>query len=320
MKEKKTCFVVMPISTPVKLQEMYDGGPDHFALVYREVIKPAIERADLYPDPPFMSGTGFITQDIIEKLGSADYVLIDMSTQNANVFFEFGIRAAFNKPIILIKDTLTSLPSDIRFINTESYNPSLQADIVRGQIDIVTKHIYETIASGKEDNPIWASLGVLKIAEAIKTKDGDKYIVSQLNIQQSWLKQISNNVKIIQDQINSIVSLPREETISGATGSVKVFNYSDPFVMHPAPTGISGYSFDISDFPIVGQSYHVKVANDVFPIILAYGYYEKIRLDIDSITYSLTIHHNGQIPPQRRSNIISQIQLLYPSILSISYK
>lgn len=46
-----------------------------------------------------------------------------MSILNANVFFEFGIRTALNKPVCILKDNLTkSIPFDASMVNYREYN------------------------------------------------------------------------------------------------------------------------------------------------------------------------------------------------------
>ena len=50
--------------------------------------------------PPTASGSDLIHAKIIKNLETADLVLCDMSALNPNVFFEFGMRTALNKPAL----------------------------------------------------------------------------------------------------------------------------------------------------------------------------------------------------------------------------
>ncbi|WP_349921463.1 hypothetical protein [Aeromonas veronii] len=58
-----TCFVIMPISN----QPGYD--PDHFTLVYQDIIKPAIELANMIPvRADETKNTNLIQLDILKTL------------------------------------------------------------------------------------------------------------------------------------------------------------------------------------------------------------------------------------------------------------
>ncbi|MHC4569145.1 MAG: hypothetical protein ACYTE3_25720, partial [Planctomycetota bacterium] len=50
--KKKTCFIIMPISTPVAVQESYRDGADHFRHVLQCLFVPGAERAGFKAIPP----------------------------------------------------------------------------------------------------------------------------------------------------------------------------------------------------------------------------------------------------------------------------
>jgi hypothetical protein len=100
--ENKGCFVVMPIS------DVPGYAVGHFSRVYEFLIAPACERAGYNPfRADQVNKTNYIVIDILQRLVSADMVLCDISGRNPNVLYELGIRQAFNKPSVLIKDELT---------------------------------------------------------------------------------------------------------------------------------------------------------------------------------------------------------------------
>jgi hypothetical protein len=68
---------------------------------------------------------------ICELIQSAEYVIGDISTQNANVMFELGLAYGTGKKVIIIKDENTKPPSDIQGIKYFLY---------RG-LDDIKKHI-----------------------------------------------------------------------------------------------------------------------------------------------------------------------------------
>jgi hypothetical protein len=114
----------MPISTPARMVEEYDNDFDHFAHVLDHLFIPAIENIGLKPISPLTVGSPVIHTEIIKQIADTQLLLCDMSTLNANVFFELGIRTALDLPVCLVQDTLTeNLPFDINLVNHHRYNP-----------------------------------------------------------------------------------------------------------------------------------------------------------------------------------------------------
>jgi len=101
------CFIIMPITTPPALVDRY-GDEHHFKHVLDCLFRPALERAKFRAIPPSAEGSDLIHAQIIKHLEQADIVLCDMTSLNANVFFELGIRTAVNKPVAIVKDSETS--------------------------------------------------------------------------------------------------------------------------------------------------------------------------------------------------------------------
>jgi hypothetical protein len=122
------CFVIMPISTPASVLATYQGDALHFQHMYESLFKPAIEAAGYVPRFPRTQGSAVIQADIITRLNEADLVLCDISTLNANVFFELGIRTALDLPVCLVRDDQTdTLPFDTSLVNTLTYKAALNA-------------------------------------------------------------------------------------------------------------------------------------------------------------------------------------------------
>ncbi|WP_200927308.1 TRAFs-binding domain-containing protein [Methylobacterium sp. Leaf100] len=64
-----------------------------FDRVYREIIKPAVEAANLEPIRADEENVGgIIHKPMFERLMLCDYAVADLTTANANVFYELGIR------------------------------------------------------------------------------------------------------------------------------------------------------------------------------------------------------------------------------------
>jgi tetratricopeptide (TPR) repeat protein len=71
------------------------GGTVDFDQVYRQVIHPAVEAAGLEPiraDEELVGG--IVHKPMFERLILCDYAVADLTTANANVFYELGVRHA----------------------------------------------------------------------------------------------------------------------------------------------------------------------------------------------------------------------------------
>lgn len=157
----KTCFVIMPISTPSQRLSDYREDSKHFEHVYEHLFCPAITKAGLLPTSPAASGSEVIQAGIIKNLAEADLVLCDLSSLNANVFFEFGIRTALNLPVVIVADEKTpNIPFDIHLINRHTYESSLDVWSINNQIDSLAIHITNSINKSSGSNALWKYFGI----------------------------------------------------------------------------------------------------------------------------------------------------------------
>ncbi len=113
-------FVVMPFGKKKGANDvLYD-----FNAIYEELIKPALILAGFEPfraDEATQSGD--ILTDMFQELLLADLVVCDLSIDNANVFYEVGIRHAFRKRgVIHIQSGRAYMPFDIFNVRTLPYH------------------------------------------------------------------------------------------------------------------------------------------------------------------------------------------------------
>ena len=85
------CFVLMPFGQkPDSAGDIID-----FNAVYADLIRPAIDAAGLEPIRADEEVTGgIIHKPMFERLVLCDYAVADLTTANANVFYELGVRHA----------------------------------------------------------------------------------------------------------------------------------------------------------------------------------------------------------------------------------
>jgi tetratricopeptide (TPR) repeat protein len=91
MNGRPLCFVMMPFGQ----KPDSTGKMVNFDSLYRDLIAPAIEEADMKPlrADEEMTG-GVIHKPMFERLIFCEYAVADLTTANANVFYELGVRHA----------------------------------------------------------------------------------------------------------------------------------------------------------------------------------------------------------------------------------
>ncbi|NND91693.1 MAG: hypothetical protein HKN42_12600 [Granulosicoccus sp.] len=113
-------FVVMPFGQ----KSVPDGRLIDFDIVYDRLIKPALIEGGFKPfraDEETVSGD--ILTDMFQELLLADLVVADMSIDNANVFYELGVRHAFRKRgVVHIQSSRDYMPFDVFNVRTMPYH------------------------------------------------------------------------------------------------------------------------------------------------------------------------------------------------------
>src|ERR1700722_7424967 len=116
------CFVLMPFG----IKSDPNGTPIDFDAVYQQMIVPAIRSAKLEPlrADEEMSG-GIIHKPMFERLVLCEYAVADLTTANANVFYELGVRHAVRPwSTVLIFAGSSRLPFDVAPLRALPYKLS----------------------------------------------------------------------------------------------------------------------------------------------------------------------------------------------------
>lgn len=118
--EQPVCGVVMPIST-------IDNCPAEHWQEVKNIIFDAINSAGYKPClVSEADDSGIIQGRIIQNLYKNEIVVVDVSAKNPNVMFELGIRLAFDKPTIIVKDDFTDYSFDTSVIEHIPYPRTLR--------------------------------------------------------------------------------------------------------------------------------------------------------------------------------------------------
>ncbi len=190
MAEKKTCFIIMPITTPKLFIEKYRDGTEHFKHVLKCLFIPSAEKAGYKPIPPKAKGSDLIHAEIIKNLETSDLVLCDMSCLNPNVFFEFGIRTSLNKPVCVVKDELAeTVPFDTGILNHQEYSSLLDPWMLDKEISKLSEHLSTSQERSKGKNTLWQHFGLRLEAQPYKGKAGTDDKLDYLALQIESLRQ-----------------------------------------------------------------------------------------------------------------------------------
>jgi len=116
---KPLCFVLMPFGKKLDAT----GNAVDFDRVYRQIIKPAIEAAGLECVRAEEEVTdGIIYKPMFERLILREYVVADLTTADANVFYELGLRHAIRSgETVLIFANGERLPFDVGLLQALPY-------------------------------------------------------------------------------------------------------------------------------------------------------------------------------------------------------
>ena len=119
------CFVLMPFGKKPDAA----GVQIDFDAVYRDLIAPAIDGAGLQPirADEEMTG-GIIHKPMFERLILCEYAVADLTTANANVFYELGIRHAVRpySTVLLFAEAGSRLPIEVEPLRAIPYRLSAE--------------------------------------------------------------------------------------------------------------------------------------------------------------------------------------------------
>lgn len=191
--EKLTCGIIMPIAGM--------GGEytaDHWADVIK-ILHIAIEKAGFIPRIVSDSEESTVIHgSIINNIYNDAIVVCDVSNKNANVMFELGMRLAFNKPVVIIKDDKTDYSFDTSNIQHENYRKDLRHNTVEKFINDLSKKIKKTYeASLTADYQSFLSyFGKFEVAKIENKSIGESEAIEKL----------LNKVSTLDTKINSLIN------------------------------------------------------------------------------------------------------------------
>ena len=172
------CGIVMPIST-------IDGCSENHWSEVLGILNDAIDDASFEGNlVSNADDVGIIHKRIIQNLYDNPVVVCDVSCKNPNVMFELGLRLAFDKPTIIVKDDKTSYSFDTSAIEHLEYPRDLRFKQIVEFKKKLSEKISATYKKSEEDENYTTFLkhfGEFKVAKIDqKEVSGQEYILDEL--------------------------------------------------------------------------------------------------------------------------------------------
>jgi hypothetical protein len=216
------CGIIMPIA-------QIDGlMPDHW-LEIKDIF---VEAASSIPNYEFITtivseaeDSGIIQKRIIQNLYSSDIVICDVSAKNPNVMFELGMRLAFDKATIIVKDNQTDYsfdtgviehleyPRDLRFSKIVEFKKNLSKKLVATLEASKTNTEYSTFLKS------FGEFNVVKLNEKEVTPD-----TAILESIQDLTREVNQLRKNTRRKTNVLHEFPQEAIIKARQVIQRYFN------------------------------------------------------------------------------------------------
>lgn len=195
MSNNNHCFIITPIgddSDPIRR---------HIEGIIEAAIRPALEDKYELVVAHKISEPGSITKQVISEIYSDKLAIANLTNRNSNVMYELAFRHSLGKPVIMIAEKGTPLPSDIIMERTIFYQNDAQGVLeLKENIRVAERKIdFE-----KESSPIYDIIQeysrdaqIIKISEKqfSEPTDGEntnmlKYILQKLNNLEATIQSI----------------------------------------------------------------------------------------------------------------------------------
>ncbi|WP_156965954.1 hypothetical protein [Paraburkholderia bannensis] len=190
-----TCGIIMPLSA-------IDGcSPSHWGDV-QAIIKESVE---VIANPKFSArmvsdadDVGVIQKRIVSNIYLSDVVVCDVSGKNPNVMFELGMRLAFDRPAVIIKDDKTSYSFDTGVIEHLTYPRDLRYTTMQSFKQQLADKVVSTYQKSKDDpahSTFLKNFGTFKVAN-LHTEEvrSDELLMSTMEQIQAQMQRLTNKV------------------------------------------------------------------------------------------------------------------------------
>jgi tetratricopeptide (TPR) repeat protein len=191
------------------------GKSIEFDLVYENILKPAVLKSNLTPiraDEEFIGG--IIHKPMFERLMLCDYAIADLTSANANVFYELGIRHGIRPhSTILTFSEGIRLPFDVAPLRALPYSLDefgVPNDIDNDILKIVSR--LEECRNPVDDSPLFQLVADMPRVDIARLKtDTFRDSIQYSELQKEKLKAARNigidQVKEVEKELGNIVDV-----------------------------------------------------------------------------------------------------------------
>lgn len=251
---KQYCGIVMPIST-------IDGCNEAHWSDVKDIISDAIEEAGFTPNiVSDADESGVIHRRIIRNLYDYEIVVCDVSGKNPNVMFELGMRLAFDKPTIIIKDSETGYSFDTSSVEYLEYPRDLRFSSIvefKERLSFKIKATYESSKNDPNYTTFLKHFGDFKTVKIETTEVGStEYILEELRSMRSFLSR--SRVEPYRNNLPHKYSQNKSRSICmGGYGKEAIKHLSDIAAAHPSIS-----KFSVRQITPSHSHLHFEVMND----------------------------------------------------------
>ncbi|MDO8285562.1 MAG: hypothetical protein Q7T69_11200 [Rhodoferax sp.] len=237
-----TCGIVMPISTIDSCSE------DHWRDV-KLILSEAIEDAGFQPQlVSDADDVGIIQKRIIQNLYENPVVVCDVSAKNPNVMFELGMRLAFDRPTIIVKDDKTSYSFDTSPVEHLAYPRDLRFSRIVEFKEALSEKIKATYEKSKSDPNFTTFLkhfGTFKVAE-LKTEvvPQERLLLEEVKGLRDVVLALNSSLRMAEREqpLSSIRTLCLREASDEVAEAFLKETIACGFKARPAPTGTNRHA------------------------------------------------------------------------------
>ncbi len=205
-------------SPPAQVRE--DVGVD-FDEIWALLIRPALQRARCRPyRADEEAGAGDIRTDMFFELVTGEFVLADISTLNANVFYELGVRHGISpRGVLMVDGGWDRRPFDVAPDRTFTYKGALfeagvardsksWQDAVKQEVEKLAGRLQAAVATDASttSSPVYKELNGLKPVDWGQIQNAKaRYFGSQLQEWKAWVRKAKR-----QSHVGDILTLSRD--------------------------------------------------------------------------------------------------------------
>ena len=205
--QEKTCGIIIPIAGSEKYSE------NHW-LDIKKIIEDTTESSETYDFKTKIvsesEDAGILQDNIVNGIYYSDIIICDVSSKNPNVLFELGMRLAFDKPVVIIKDDKTNIMFDINVIEYIEYPSNLNYVEIERFKNRLIKKIENTMrksADPSSNSSYLSKFGNFEIQNLsdtqISSSEAIETLLYQTKILNNKIDNLENKNNHQEDEVNN---------------------------------------------------------------------------------------------------------------------